>query len=678
MRLKIFAAVLSAGIAFILSAAGFSSFAAFYNAPFEASVSEFSPSVCCENYLSGSEYSVADYSESYDNNSAVSYSESSLKPGEARLKTRAVYFLERTELEFETYGDERVDTVIYGYAGKYALSVPDGEGRFYIYVYWTPANTDGFSGGGAVLELNVTTDGNKNPMTNLTVEVIFYDAEFPYADGSKLELNNAPIDWAPKLNSTNADDGLSERFAANVGVNTGRVSLFLTETVAKPVGNKDPAVNSEREELDYAYVFPGGFGVGRNMNGLYNVLYARFGEELFEYLEISLKIEYYAAVDDPVIPEKDLFNLLKTINITVVKIEKFPAVRTRIREGLKAFIGSLSTDSSIGAAELTSALGLDEAFVNSFDGAVAVCKITRGGSSDTVVISADLKNPASTSDAAKYKPAAGEYTFSVEVYFGGNLFCIFDFKQKVGLSVAGILKISTIVAGSAAAVFIALSFVAVVYRKRRHAGAAATGNADALNTDISISGSDAIHIGAGNPSANESGTANTDAGNSDMINASIGDDYGAGNSDMSKFAGANSGTVNAVNSDTANSGLFNADFNGLNGNAEKLKDGAEYADLPSDRAYSGNGRQLKEKITGNINRNSEKTRKENVIKTNGGIEYGDKTKNGGMKDGTEYGDKIKSGIKANDEVEGSKKANGGKYAGLFEIYDKMKKDNDNK
>jgi hypothetical protein len=423
----------------------------------------------------------ADGKENAEKTEDVGGETDELTPGHVRLLTKEIYFLENTELEFETYGDEKVYSVTYTYCGKNDFAMADGDGRVFMRI----CRVDGFSGGEDEIEMVVQTDydpqdGETFYENRCTLKLIFYDAVFRYSEGGTYYISGAPAELFPELRAE-ASEASRARFDKTVAENIAAIKIFV-ETVARPLTDKDGNVVEDKdgkvvleiseanEELTSA-VFPN--GLSGNSESFFEALTAVFGDGFSEIYEIGLKIEYRAEI-----PHsggiRDESILIKTRKFTLRRLEKSPETRESMISALESFVDGAGRGGAIDAEGLKSALDLDEMILNSFERVSLVCEILKGGKPEKT-LTVDLKS----GDGGSYILAADEYKFVFRLYLDGELFFGAEseknirttFFEELDGSPEGIVKVVTVAMGASILLFTALAAVVAVYRKKSGAKA---------------------------------------------------------------------------------------------------------------------------------------------------------------------------------------------------------------
>ncbi|MDR2091289.1 MAG: hypothetical protein LBP62_06575 [Clostridiales bacterium] len=417
---------------------------------------------------------------------------SGLTRGRVRLLTREVYFLERTELKFETYGGEKVDSVEYAYGGECATSMaaadPEKMGRIFVLIYWG----GGFSGGSDEVEIEVLTDyklqkGEDIYRNRFKLKLIFYDAVFPF-DGGTYYIGNGSAAVYPSLRAE-TPDMTRGRFGATVRGAIGGVRAVSTR-ILKITDDKDgkPVSKTISSKTDLtAAVFPD--GISGNAVGFFDALSAFFGEDFPTYREIDIEVEYLLSAEY----SGDKYNehILKTLRFTLRRIENNPETTAPMVSAVSGYVES-TEGAAIDAQGLKAALNLDETFLNSFDSVVLRCAVFHKNNG-IAELRADLKN--GTGEAYTLN-RAGKYTLFFWLDLDGKTFLEFEAEKNVagehdaegldiGGGIGGAVKIVTIVMGAAVFCFASLAAVAAVYKRKtelrlaeRRAGKGADLNAE--------------------------------------------------------------------------------------------------------------------------------------------------------------------------------------------------------
>jgi hypothetical protein len=560
-----------------------------------------------------------------------------LTRGHVRLLTEKIYFLENTELEFETYGDEKVDTVIYTYKGNGGLSVPDSEGKVFIRIYWT----DGFLGGTDYVELVVQTDYDPTDddkgviESRISLKLIFYDAVFRYADGETYYANDAPADLYPEL-KTETPEFDRERFNATVKENIYGIEISAL-SVVKPSAAKDGTTvyeSSDRNISLTSAVFPQ--GINEPPKSFFDALTEVFGEEFSEIYEIKLKIEYFSRAEYQGYPKNETFSV-KTIGFTLRRLEKTDETTKPMTDALENFVADAGKGGAIDAQGLKNALNLDEMILNSFDKAVLVCEVLKR-ETFAAKFTVDLKGENGDSP---YMLDTGEYKFVFSLYLDEKLFFSSESKKNIKTtflesldidgSPEGGVKIFTIVMGAAVLAFVALAAATVVYRKKSEAKA---GQGRLSGRTVLSDYSYENGLDKGNFGGNEDGRMvlsdgeRRDKGNFEEYKEAGLDDYSYDYLYEDEPTGVyyaeeakdevrenyndentekNKNTINIKENDSGQRGFS---YEKLTNGKKKFSLGEKIAgfdaDLSEMYASSGNGNILKEKLEKNSNKNPEK------------------------------------------------------------------------
>jgi hypothetical protein len=398
--------------------------------------------------------------------------ENGLTRGRVRLLTEKIYFLENTELQFLTYGNEKVDSVTYSYKGINGFSM-GADGGFFIRICWT----DGFSGGEDDVEITVVTnyEGAEEIKNSFILRLIFYDAAFRYSDGGVYYINGAPASLFPEL-KTETPELNRERFGKNLAENISAVKIYAENIVQL---STDKNGNTVRETLQInkdltSAVFP--YGISGKTASFFNALTEAFGEEFSEIYEIEIEVRYFSTTRyagyNPV------ENLIKTLGFTLRRLEKNAETQEPMISALKSFAAATERGGAIDAGGLKAALNLDETTLNSFDTVSLVCEIFKG-TRLAATLTLDLKDELS---GGSYRIAdAGGYTFIFSLYLDGELFLSAEAKKNIPTpffesldidgSPEGAFKAVTLITGAVVLLFIALAAAATVYRKRSEAKA---------------------------------------------------------------------------------------------------------------------------------------------------------------------------------------------------------------
>ncbi|MDR1906416.1 MAG: hypothetical protein LBQ27_05875 [Clostridiales bacterium] len=197
----------------------------------------------------------------------------SLLPGEVRILTERVYFLEKTLLEYETYGGENIDSVVYSYGGYSFTEYPTPDGDVYILV----DEADGeIFGEKTELMLEIITDSADIVRTYAELELIFYDVEFFNAKETITSGGSLSIAPTDILSVYEIDASDKARLIKNFKDNTRSIKVYADE--------------NDVTELMFSEQNTG--AIDWSIDNLYESLYTVINKNGEEYSKTQVKLKY--------------------------------------------------------------------------------------------------------------------------------------------------------------------------------------------------------------------------------------------------------------------------------------------------------------------------------------------------------------------------------------------------